>query len=734
MTVTSTAALPGTPEADALPTSPSGPPATSAGRSRASRFWRPADQPAWARPALLGLLLATAVLYLWGLGASGWANSFYSAAVQAGSQSWKAFFYGSSDAGNSITVDKPPASLWLMALSVRIFGLSAWSILVPQALAGVAAVGVLYTTVRRWFGPAAGLLAGAVMALTPVAVLMFRFNNPDALLVLLLVAGAYGTVRAIETASTRWLALVGVLVGFGFLTKMLQALLVVPAFALAYLIAAPTGFWHRIRQLLLAGLAMVVSAGWWIAIVELVPASARPYIGGSQNNSILELTLGYNGLGRLTGDEVGSVGGGGGGGGFGGAGGGMWGATGLTRLFQAENGGQIAWLLPAALLLLVACLALGWRAARTDRARAGFVLWGSWLVVTGLTFSLMAGIFHAYYDVALAPSIGAVVGMGGVALWRRRDLIGRTVLAVAVGGTAIWSYVLLGRSAEFLPWLRTLVLVTGLISAVAIIVAQLVGGTKKFGGADQHGRVGVVAHWVTAAALGAGIAATLAGPAAYAVQTASTPQGGSIPTAGPTVAGGRGGPGGGGQRPGGGQAAPGGFAGFPGGQGGTGRQFGGMPQNGGTAGGTAGGATGGTAGGQTGGFGGQRGGGGGGMGGLLNAPTPSADLVAALKANADKYTWVAAGIGSQTAAGYQLGSGEPVMAIGGFNGSDPSPTLAQFQQYVKDGKIHYFVGGSGFQSNGGSNAAQQIASWVTENYTATTIGGVTLYDLTQPTT
>src|SRR5215475_2224611 len=234
------------------------------------RLLRPPGQPTWARPALLVLLVGTALLYLWGLGASGWANSFYSAAAQAGSQSWKAFFFGSSDAGNSITVDKTPASLWLMALSVRMFGLSSWSILVPQALCGVGAVGLLYTTVRRWFSPAAGLLAGAVMALTPIAVLMFRFNNPDALLVLLLVAGAYATVRAIETASTRWLALTGAFVGFGFLTKMLQALLVLPAFALAYLVAAPTGFWRRVRQLLIAGAAMVAGAGWWVALVELI--------------------------------------------------------------------------------------------------------------------------------------------------------------------------------------------------------------------------------------------------------------------------------------------------------------------------------------------------------------------------------------------------------------------------------------------------------------------------------
>src|SRR5262245_4834936 len=355
------------------------------------RLLRPADQPPWARPALLGLLAATALLYLWSLGDSGWANSFYSAAAQAGSQSWTAFFFGSSDAGNSITVDKTPASLWIMALSVRLFGLSSWSILVPEALIGVAAVGLLYATIRRWFGATAGLLSGAVMALTPVAVLMFRFNNPDALLVLLLVAGAYGVVRAIETASTRWLVFVGAMIGFGFLTKMLQALLVLPAFGIAYLIAAPTGVARRLRQLLAGGLAMVVSAGWWVGIVELIPASARPYIGGSQTNSVLELAFGYNGFGRLTGDETGSVGGGPGGAG------GVWGQPGLTRLFDSENGGQIAWLLPAAVIMLVAGLAVTGRLGRTDRARAALVLWGGWLVVTATTFSLMAGIFHPYY-------------------------------------------------------------------------------------------------------------------------------------------------------------------------------------------------------------------------------------------------------------------------------------------------------------------------------------------------
>ena len=210
------------------------------GGSWPRRLWRgrPEDA-AWVRPSLMALLAATSVLYLWGLSASGWANAFYSAAVQAGTQSWKAFLFGSSDAANFITVDKPPASLWVMEISARIFGVNSWSILVPQALMGMATVGVVYLAVRRVSTASAGLIAGAALALTPVATLMFRFNNPDALLVLLLAGAAYATVRAVEKPAIRWVVIVGVLVGFAFLTKSLQALLPVPAFALVYLLAAP---------------------------------------------------------------------------------------------------------------------------------------------------------------------------------------------------------------------------------------------------------------------------------------------------------------------------------------------------------------------------------------------------------------------------------------------------------------------------------------------------------------
>jgi 4-amino-4-deoxy-L-arabinose transferase-like glycosyltransferase len=668
----------------------------------------PTARPRWIRPAVAVLLIGTAILYLWDLSASGWANAFYSAAVQAGTKSWKAFFFGSSDASNFITVDKPPASLWVMEISARIFGVNSWSILVPQALEGVAAVGLLYATVRRWAGPVAGLLAGAVFALTPVAVLMFRFNNPDALLVLLLVGAAYATTRAVETASTKWLLLVGALIGFGFLTKMLQALLVVPAFALVYLIAAPTSLRRRIVQLLAAGAALVVAAGWWLAIVSLIPASDRPYIGGSQDNSVLGLAFGYNGLGRLSGNETGSVGGGGAGGAGGAGGGSMWGATGWTRLFSSDIGGQTAWLLPAALLLFLVGLWVTRRAPRTDRLRAGYLLWGGWLLVTAAVFSFMAGIFHPYYTVALAPAIGALVGIGTVTLFRiRQRLLAALMLAVALGLTAITAYVLLGRSASWHPWLATVVIAAGLTIAAAML------------------GIGFVRRRIALLAATVALIVGLAGPAAYAMDTATTAHTGSIPSAGPAVAGGFGGPGGGpGGRGGfgGGNGAPGGAGGAGGG---NGAATGGPGSDGGFAGpGLAGGGAG------AGGGGGLDAGGGGG-GGLLDANTPSGALVTALTANVSTYRWVAAAIGSNNAAGLQLASGEPVMAIGGFNGSDPAPTLAQFEAWVAAGQIHYFIGGSGFGGqSGGSADASEIASWVQSHYTAQTIGGQTVYDLT----
>ncbi|MFF2172271.1 ArnT family glycosyltransferase [[Kitasatospora] papulosa] len=707
------------------PDTPGAPAHAAGGREplvRRVRRGRPED-PRWARPAFLAMLLVIALAYLWNLSASGYANSFYSAAVQAGSQSWKAFFFGSLDSANAITVDKPPATLWPMALSVRIFGLSSWAILAPQVLMGVATAGVLYAAVRRRFSAAAGLITMAVFALTPVAALMFRFNNPDALLALLMTATVYCVLRAFEGGRTKWLVWAGVAVGLAFLSKTLQAFLILPPLAVLYAVFAPVSVRKRFGQLGLAALATVVSAGWWVAIVELWPASSRPYIGGSQNNSFLELTFGYNGLGRINGEETGSVGGGGGGGQGGG-----WGETGIGRMFNSEIGGQISWLLPAALILLVAGVWLTRRAKRTDTARAAFLAWGGSLLMTAFVFSFMAGIFHQYYTVALAPSIAALVGMGASVLWEER---GRwwagAVLGVTVAATAVWSYVLLGRTPDYVPWLRWAVLAGGLAAAVGLLLAARLGRALALG------------------AVGLGLAASLAGPTAYTISTLNTGHQGSIVTAGPS-AGGMGGPGGGmggGRLPGqgtqqdGGQGMPqGGQApgngpgnaqggGFPGGgapgqgQQGQGQGQGRMP--GGQQGGMPGGGTG-------------EGGGGGGMGGLLNGASVDSEAKTLLKQNADAYTWTAAAIGSQNAASYQLATGDPVMAIGGFNGSDPSPTLAQFKKYVEDGKIHYFIsGGMGGGGMGGEGSSSRISAWVQENFKEVTVGSATFYDLTRPT-
>ena len=757
--------------------------------------------------ALAALLVVAGAMYLWNLAASGWANSFYAAAVQAGTQSWKAFLFGASDAGASITVDKPPASLWVMALSGRIFGFSSWSMLAPQALLGVGTVAVVYAAVRRRFQPVTAIAAGAIMALTPVAALMFKYNNPDALLVFLLALATYFVLRAIEDGRTRWMVFAGVAVGFAFLTKQLQAFLVLPAFALAYLWAAPVSIGRRIRDGLLSVAALVVSAGWWVALVELWPASSRPYIGGSTDNSFLNLTFGYNGFGRITGNESGF----GGGGGFAGGGnrdGGMFGGSaGLGRLFAADTGGQASWLLPAALALLVVGLVVTARYTRTSATRAAFVIWGGSLLVTAATFSFMSGIFHQYYTVALAPSIAALTAMGGEVLWTHRRSWGRWVFAAVVAGSVVWSFVLLGRSADWYPWLRWVVVGLGVVGVGTIAAGQVVrrgaprdalistgpvtpadpveaeisghpqvstGSSEdtppstptigretpadsSTGGLRQNQRfLGVTRH----VGLAVSMVAVLLGPAAYTVQTVVTPHAGSIMTAGPTVRGAMGGFGGQGWQgfpngmefpsgvgspngmeppngtdfpsgtdqpngaavPGGtdqqnGTDQQGGVTGFPGRQDGTNRGDG--FANGGFNPGNFGGGAGNA-----------------GPGGLFgDATTISADLKQTLTENASSFRWIAATNGSQSAAPYQLATGYSVMPIGGFTGSDPSPTLDQFKQWVTEGKIHYYIagGGMGGGRGGGQGSTGSIATWVEQNFTSVTVDNVTLYDLTKPT-
>ena len=698
-------------------------------------LWRgPTRDPAWARPALLALLLVTGLLYLADLSRNGYANDFYAAAVQAGTRSWKAFFFGSFDASNFITVDKTPASLWVDEIFARVFGFSSWTLLVPQALEGIGAVWLLFLAVRRWFGPGAGLVAGVAFALTPAAALIFRFNNPDALLTLLMTAAGYCVQLAVERrqGALRWLAFAGLLLGFAFLAKMLQAFLVLPGFAIAYLVAAPAGWPRRIWHVLVAGLAMIVGAGWWVAIAQLWPAGSRPYFGGSTNNNILELAFGYNGLGRLNGVETGSIGFNSSSVGGAGAGANFGGATGIFRLFQSEFGGQVSWLLPAALISLVALVWVarpgkGAGGGPVTRLRAFAAVWGGWLLVTGLVFSFMQGIIHPYYMVALAPAIGALVGVGAAALWQARvGWAGRATAAVAVAVTAWWSYELLDRTPGWLPWLRWVVLAAAVVAVLALAAAAVLASRARWG-----------LTAAAATATGAALAAGLAGPLAYTVYTVNTSYTGSIPSAGPAVTGAFGG------GPGGGRF--GGFpaGGFPGGTG-TGTGTGGFGGFGGTGTGGTGASnrTGTGAGNAAPGPGFRRRGagaaggggfGGGGAGGLSGSTAVSSALTKLLEQGASGYRWIAATEGTQEAAPIELATGGlPVVAIGGFNGSDPSPTLSQFEAMVAKHEVHYYVG-QGSNSFGGGSGSASIASWVSAHYTAQTVGGSTVYDLTKPT-
>ena len=612
--------------------------------------------PRWTTPAFWALLVGTGVLYLWGLGSSGWANSYYAAAAQAGTQDWKAWLFGSFDAGNAITVDKPPAAMWVMGLFGRVFGFNEFTMLLPEALMGVGAVAVLYVTVRRTSGAYAGLIAGLVLALTPVAALMFRYNNPDALLVLLLLVAAYCTVRAIDASTVRrmttWMAWTGCAVGFAFLTKMLQAFLIVPGLAVAVLVAAPFGVWRRLGALLVGGATMIVSAGWYIALVSLWPADSRPYIAGSTDNSLLQLAFGYNGIERIAGNEGGGPGGGGGPGpGHGPGGGGMnlffGGDPGIGRLFGASMGAEASWLLPAALIGLVAGLWLTVRAPRTDRVRAGVLLWGGWLLVTGVVFSFMAGTVHPYYNVALAPAVAALVGIAVAQLVARRESwVSRVVLAVMLVATGVWSFVLLNRTPEWWPAIRWIVLVGSIVVAVLLAV--------------RAHRVGRAAVAVVVATVVVG----LGGSAAFTIYNVASAHNGPGTMSGPQKAGGFafGGPGG------------------PGGPGGFGR-------------------------------------------------SDSPELEAMLKSADNR--WAAAGIGSMSVSDLELKTGTSLMSIGGFAGGDPSPTLAQFQQYVADGQVRYFLGNSGRGGPFGhrAGAAADITAWVEKTFTKTDVGGMTVYDL-----
>lgn len=663
--------------------------------------------PRWSSPALLAILVLAAALYSWNLSSSG-LNSFYSAAVLSGTESWKAWFFGSLDAGNFLTVDKPPLALMVMGLSCRVLGYGTWQMMAPMIVAALATIWVLHASVKRVWGHGAAAVAALVLALTPITVAINRDNNPDTLLVFLMVSGAALGLRATRTG--RLLPLLGSAVCFGlaFNAKMLQGYIALPAVFLVYVYASRPGWVAKVRDLALAAVALAVSSFWWAAAVSLVPADERPYIGGSTDGTAWDLIMGYNGLGRVFGGE-GNGGGGGGGGGFAGT-------AGLGRMFNDVLGGQISWLLPFAGIALVGGLVRCGRAPRTDLSRAALVLWGGWTVLHFLTFSMAEGTMHPYYTTALAPGIAALCGGGGVLLLRafRADRRWVWVLPAALGVTGFWAVVLLRRAAGWNTWLWPAIAAVTALAIVGLLVSRSGRRTR-----------------LLAASVAAAVVASVAGPAAYAWSVPSGSgggMGGTNPTAGPTTGSGTGGPGGGGF-PGGGEQ-PGGSGqdtraggGFPGG----GEMPEGVPQGGGTAPGGPGTGTGGTppsgSADAPGGGAGGGGAGGGGMGG-----SASTELVAYLKKHQDGAEWLLAVSGSQSAAQLILSSGEPVISMWGWSGSDRAMTLAKLKDLVRNGQLHYIQvsgGGTGGGMGGGSALSTEVTEWVREHGTEVTDVGDT---------
>jgi 4-amino-4-deoxy-L-arabinose transferase-like glycosyltransferase len=469
-----------------------------------------------ARAGLAAIVAIAGVLDLWSLTISGYANGYYAEAALAASKSWTALLTNAADPSGLVSLDKGPLPDWIMGLSARLFGFSSLSMLLPNALYGIAAVVVLYDLVRRTLGVRTALLAALMLAVSPVSVVMARYNNPDSLLALLLVGSAWALIRALESGRTRHMLLCGALLGLAFNTKMLEAYLIVPALACTFLLTGAGPAARRVQQLLAgAGVMLVVSVAWY-ATMMLIPAGDRPYVGETTDNSWFQLILEANGIKRVTGFAHGGQG-----------------STGPLRLFFGEIAGQISWLLPLALVGLVLGLWLGRRAPSADRRRAALVLFGLWLLAGYGLFSFSRGIFHSYYTSAIAPPIAALAASAIVTLAERvlASRLAALALASALLVTALLSFGILHWTPEFVPWLRWVVLVAGAAAAVGVALSRRVARRSLAGARVWFAQQ----QWLVALTLafGGGGLVLLAGPAAYSVATVGFGRTGSSPTAGP---------------------------------------------------------------------------------------------------------------------------------------------------------------------------------------------------------
>ncbi len=627
----------------------------------------------WQRLGLGGVLLISIFMNFFQLGQNGFANLYYAAAIRSMLDNWRNFFYVSFDPGGFVSVDKPPLGFWLQAASAKIFGFTPFSIFLPQALAGVLSVFLLYTLVRRHFGVMAGLLAALALAISPISVLTNRNNTIDSTLVLVMLLGAWAVVKAAENGKLRWLLLCAVFVGLGFNIKTLEAYLVVPAYGLLYLLAAPRRIWIRTAHLGLAALLMLTISLSWAVAVDLTPASSRPYVGSSQNNSELSLALGYNGIQRLLGQVFGGnssttntntgstsgntttgqfppsgtfnggdfqhptsggqapqgIGGGNGGGMF------NTGNPGLLRLFNEPLGGQIVWLLPIALLGI---LALAWQRRPRFRGIPEFspqqrsmILWGVWLLTMAVFFSV-ATFFHQYYLSTFAPAISALFGIGAVVMWQdyRRSGWRGWLLPLALLLTALEQIHIIVSNPDWGVWLIPLIAIPCAIAAAVLIAARLMPRLR-------------LSARVLAPALCVALLALMLTPAVWSAIPVLANQASNLPVAGPSAQSG---------------------AGFGGGN-----------------------------------------------------STADTALIKYLEAHKGNAKYLVAVISSNEADAIILATNQPVMALGGFSGSDPILTTTQLAALVKSGTIRYvLLNSNGGGSPGGGQSA--LTTWITQHATA----------------
>lgn len=592
----------------------------------------------WTLPVLLAL---TGALYLFGALHNGMANSYYAAAVQAASQDWTAWLFGSLDAANYVSVDKPPLATMVMGLSARLFGFSSFSMLLPSVLAGVGSVWLVYAAVKRQFGFMSAAIAGMVLAMTPVAALMFGFNNPDAILTLMLTASGYAFLRSLEgKRPLLWLGLAGLFTGLAFNTKMLQGLMVLPAMVLVYLVFAKPPIITRFLHMMFAGVITMMSTLWWSVLVWLTPAGSRPWVGSTNDNNIWSLIFGYNGFGRLLGGRGGMGGGPGGGHGPGGTG--FGGQTGIFRIFNNDFGPNIAWSLVLALAGGGLLLWILRKTPRTNRGRAAVIFWMLWLLIHIVVFSMTSGVIHPYYVVVMAPAVAALVGISLPFLWgaytRRKPYA--WLLPVLVGVTAVTTVIILGYAGT-MTWLMWIIGLLGLAGMIWLLV-----------------NLYAPRRWLQNLAIITALAVCTLAPTVYTLATVNIAHTGSIPTSGPNS---------------------------------TAMQG-------------------------------------------SNNETSQADsqLVQYLLRNQNGARWLVAVASANESAAIQLTSGQPVIAVGGFNGSDTPLTLEQFKQLVKAGKVKYYAISSHSRGGGGPGGGNnEITTWVKQTGTVVNYGGsdVTLYRL-----